>query len=81
MRVEIDGVVYVPASEAFANAAAIEEALIRMWWGTGAIGEGDRMRWRRSLKVVISDTFDSGEGDTLQDVVATIANASSTHSE
>lgn len=73
MRVEIDGVVYVPASEAFANAKAIEDALIRMWWGSSPIKAEDRERWRRNLKVVVSDTFDSGEGDPLQDVVAAIA--------
>ncbi len=74
MRVEIDGVVYVPASEAFANAKDIERALVSMWWGdVSTLSADDYDNYVRMLKVLVSDSFDSATGDPLQDVVAEIA--------
>ena len=74
MRVEIDGVVYVPASEAFANAKDIERALVSMWWGdVSKLSEDDYENYRRQLKVLVSVDFDSATGDPIQDVVAAIA--------
>lgn len=79
MRVEIDGVVYVPASESFANAKDIERALVSLWWGdVSKLSQDDYDRYRDTLKVLVSDSFDSATGDPLQDVVAAIASSSTT---
>lgn len=72
--VEIDGVRYVPANSAVANADAIRRALVSLWWGdmhrVSAKELGERCL---SLKVDVGDGFDSGEGHTFDDVMAAIA--------
>lgn len=66
--VTIDGVLYVPVSEAHISVAAIEDAVIEQWAGDG---------WRRDypdsikyLRVVVGDGFEDGEGETVAGFIA-----------
>lgn len=70
-KVMIDGVQYVPVSQAAPTLAAIEDAIISQWAGDD---------WRRDypdspnyLRVVVSDTFDDpDEGETVTEFLARI---------
>jgi hypothetical protein len=69
-EVLIDGVLYVPISEATPSYDQWMDALIEQWGGDD---------WRKLfadaptyLRVVVSDTFEEGEGDTLQEFIARI---------
>jgi hypothetical protein len=64
----IDGVRYVPVAEASPSVAALEDAIIEQWAGAG---------WRASypdapgyLRVIVSDTTEDGEGETVADFLA-----------
>lgn len=69
MRVEIDGVLYAPVTEAVPSARLIEDALIRQWWGS--VPE-DREAVLRELRVIVTDGDDDRE--TVAEFVARIAN-------
>jgi len=63
----IDGVRYVPVSEAHVSVAALEDTIIEQWAGDG---------WRASypdapgyLRVIVTDD-NSGEGETVTDFLA-----------
>ena len=69
----IDGVRYVPVSEANPSAAALEDAIVGQWAGDG---------WRTSypdapgyLRVIVSDTTDDGEGETVTEFLARLLSA------
>lgn len=69
-EVRIDGVLYVPVTESNPNVAALEDALMEQWWGKG---------WRVSspdapsyLRVVVSDSFEEGEGESVTEFIARI---------
>lgn len=66
--VVIDGVRYVPVSEAHIGAAAIEDAVVGQWAGDN---------WRteypdspRHLRVVVLDDGDDEDGETVEAFVA-----------
>lgn len=72
-NVEIDGVRYVPVSNAHIKAADIEDSLVSTWGGD---------KWRTDypdamsyLRVIVSDTFDDDESETIPEVVARILEA------
>jgi hypothetical protein len=69
-EVMIDGVRYVPASNAVANADAILKALVAVWWGDGVSPEkvAECMTY---LRVEVHDNDEGGE--TLQDFMATLS--------
>ena len=69
----IDGVRYVPVSEASPSVAQLEDAIVGQWAGDG---------WRDSypdapgyLRVVVSDSFEDGEGETVTDFLARLVRA------
>lgn len=66
-EVRIDGVRYVPVSQAHVDADKIIDTLVKQWGGDG---------WQRLyadapnyLRVVVSDTFEEGEGESVTDFV------------
>jgi len=68
IEVMIDGVRYVPVSEAHIGAAAIEDAVIGQWAGDD---------WRTDypdapsyLRVMVSDTIDPPDGETVTEFIA-----------
>lgn len=68
MEVKIDGVLYVPVSEAHIRARAIEDTVVSQWAGDN---------WRADypdspgyLRVVVSDEFEDGSGETVTEFVA-----------
>ena len=77
-EVRIDGVLYVPVGEAISahvDGDRILDALVTQWAGDG---------WREHypdspsyLRVVVSDTFEEGEGETVQEFVARLLAATS----
>ena len=68
-EVRVDGVLYVPVTDSNPNAAALEDALVEQWAGTG---------WRTAyadapsyLRVVVSDGFGE-EGETITEFIARV---------
>jgi hypothetical protein len=68
VEVVIDGVRYVPVSEAHLALPAIEDAIVGQWAGDD---------WRRSyptapsyLRVVVGDGFEGEEGETVTEFAA-----------
>lgn len=69
----IDGVRYVPVSEANPSVALLEDAIVGQWAGDG---------WRDGypdapgyLRVVVADSFGDDEGETVTDFLARLAQA------
>ena len=69
-EVVIDGVLYVPVSEASPHAYSLMDALVGSWAGDG---------WQKLypdapdyLRVVVSDIFENSEGDTVTEFVARV---------
>jgi hypothetical protein len=69
----IDGIRYVPVSEANPSVAALEDAIVGQWAGDG---------WRtsypnvlRTLRVIVSDTAEDDEGETVTDFLARLVQA------
>ena len=73
MKVEIDGNVYVPATEAIANAEAIVRGLMDAFWG--ALPANDDLKERADgLRVIVTDSPPRGwSGLSIDEVVAAIA--------
>ncbi len=72
-EVIIDGVRYLPAHEVAASEQAIMEGLLMQWWGdcTGKTIEEIR-KLCTDVRVIVTDCFDSTEGDTVENVIAEI---------
>lgn len=69
----INGVRYVPVSDANPSVAALEDAIIGQWAGDG---------WRASypdapgyLRVIVSDTAEDDEGETVTEFLARLVQA------
>jgi hypothetical protein len=69
----IDGVRYVPVSEAHVSVPALEDAIIEQWAGPG---------WRTSypdapgyLRVIVTDTADQDEGETVTEFLGRLVGA------
>jgi hypothetical protein len=69
-EVRIDGVLYVPVSEAHVDAKRIEDAVCKSWGGDG---------WQRlyphikdTLRVIVSDSFEEDEGMTVAEFIAMV---------
>jgi hypothetical protein len=69
----IDGVRYVPVSEANPSAAALEDAIVGQWAGSS---------WRDSypdapgyLRVIVDDMAGDDEGETVTDFLARLLQA------
>jgi hypothetical protein len=69
----IDGVRYVPVTEASPSVAALEDAIVSQWAGGN---------WRESypsapgrLRVVVGDDIEDGEGETVTDFLARLVQA------
>lgn len=71
--VVIDGVRYVPVSEANPSVAMLEDAIVAQW--AGANWRADYPDAPGYLRVVVSDTFEDGEGETVTDFLARLAQA------
>jgi hypothetical protein len=72
-EVLINGVRYVPVSDAHITVRAIEDAIISQWAGDG---------WRTSypdapsyLRVVVGDSFEDGDGETVTEFAARLLEA------
>jgi hypothetical protein len=72
-EVLIDGVRYVPVSDAHISIRAIEDAIVSQWAGDN---------WRTGyptapsyLRVVVGDTFEDGEGETVTEFAARLLEA------
>lgn len=69
----IDGVRYVPVSEANPSVALLEDVIVAQWAG---------VNWRTGypdapgyLRVVVSDTYEDDEGETVTDFLARLVQA------
>lgn len=69
-EVRIDGVLYVPVSEAHIDVPKLEDALVGQWAGDD---------WREQypdainyLRVVVSDGLDPDDGETIPEFIARI---------
>jgi hypothetical protein len=69
----IDGVRYVPVSDANPSVAALEDAIIGQWAGDN---------WRNSypsapdrLRVIVDDSAEDDEGETVTEFLARLAQA------
>ena len=69
----IDGVRYVPVSEANPSVALLEDVIVGQWAGDG---------WRVAypdapgyLRVIVADTFEDDEGETVADFLARLVQA------
>lgn len=71
-EVRIDGVLYVPVSEAHIDAPKIVGALIEQWWGDHW---ADHLDQAHRLRVVVGDGFEDDEGETLTDFAARVVRA------
>lgn len=68
MKVEIDGVLYAPVSDAGPTPSAVEDAIVGQWAGDD---------WRTEypdapgyLRVIVTDSADDGEGETVTEFAA-----------
>lgn len=69
-EVYIDGVRYVPATEASVDAKGIAKGLVSLYWGPEV---SDRvLEENRNLVVIVSDSVPPEDGDSIQDAVAAI---------
>jgi hypothetical protein len=69
----IDGIRYVPVTEASPSVAALEDAIVSQWAGDG---------WRASypdapgrLRIVVGDDIEDGEGETVTEFLARLVQA------
>jgi hypothetical protein len=69
-EVRIDGVLYVPVSESNPSYERLEHALVSAWAGDD---------WRTAypdaptyLRVVVGDTFEEGEGESIPEFIARV---------
>jgi hypothetical protein len=69
----IDGVRYVPVTEANPSVAAIEDAIVGQW--AGANWRADYPGIANRLRVVVSDTTEDDEGETVTDFLARLIQA------
>jgi hypothetical protein len=69
----IDGVRYVPVSDANPSAAALEDAIIGQWGGDG--WRTDYPHAPRILRVIVTDTAEDGEGETVTEFLARLLQA------
>lgn len=67
MKVEIDGVQYVPVAEVPADAALMRR-IAEMWWGTGDAHATDPQEYRE-LRIRISDDGDPSD-PTIEEFAA-----------
>jgi hypothetical protein len=66
--VEINGVRYVPATEATPGTADVLYALASQFWGDGHVPPGKE--GFAPLRIHVSDDFDRGEGETFDEFAA-----------
>ncbi len=72
-EVFIDGVRYLPAREVAASEQAIMEGLLMQWWGDCKGKTIEEIRTLcRDVRVIVTDCFDSTQGDTVENVIAEI---------
>jgi hypothetical protein len=69
VEVIIDGVRYVPVTEANPNMEAIAAGLISSFWGE--VGRGDDLA--EKMEGLTVRVYDDGDGDSLESVLADIA--------
>lgn len=69
----IDGVRYVPVSEAAPAVADLEDAIISQWGGDN--WRADYPHAPRILRVIVSDTAEDDEGETVTDFLARLVQA------
>lgn len=73
-----DGMRYVLVSDAIPVIADITAALVEQWWGESGTPPD---YFRDELRVVVTDTAEDGEGDTLEDFAVRIMAAAARRTE
>lgn len=74
MKVIIDGVEYIPAKNVVANELDIKKALLLQFWGVLKDSQVDEHC--SDLRVVVSDYFETDQGQTIQELINEIAKIS-----
>ncbi len=74
MKVEIDGVLYVPATEAQPSARQLMRVLAELWWGLiKDDAELDRLLNDGAYQVIVTDSEPPGQGATFEEVMRLLA--------
>lgn len=71
-EIYVDGVRYVPATEAAPSIDAIARGLLARWWGRGC-PDDELQRFTKADSYVRVYVNDDGNGPSLHDVLADIA--------